>query len=137
MSIVEKDEGKVIIKNRKNASCRCLQKSPQQKLNFLMKLHQQFKFELENMDNGMKDMLLDGRSNVNNILESLRKKFGLKRLQLVPFVMMMVDEWKVQLIDLIRNLKIDLIGCVYKISITMLNMENGIETYSIFLVYHG
>ncbi len=102
-----------------------------------MKLHQQFKFELENMDNGMKDMLLDGRSNVNNILESLRKKFGLKRLQLVPFVMMMVDEWKVQLIDLIRNLKIDLIGCVYKISITMLNMENGIETYSIFLVDHG
>jgi hypothetical protein len=47
------------------------------------------------MDNGMKDMLLDGRSNVNNFLESLRKKFGLKRLQLVPFVVMMVDEWKV------------------------------------------
>jgi hypothetical protein len=39
-------------------------------------------------------MLLNGGSNVNNILESLRKKLGLKRPQLGPFVIMMVDKWK-------------------------------------------
>jgi hypothetical protein len=39
--------------------------------------------------------MLDGGSNVNNILESLRKKLGLKRPQLAPFVIMMVDKWKV------------------------------------------
>jgi hypothetical protein len=39
--------------------------------------------------------MLDGGSNVNNILESLRKKLGLKRPQLAPFVIMMVEKWKV------------------------------------------
>jgi hypothetical protein len=34
---------------------------------------------------------------------------------------------------LIRNLKINLAGCVYKILITVLKMENGIEAYSMFL----
>jgi hypothetical protein len=82
---------------------------------------------------GVKDMLLDGGSNVNNILESLRKKLGLKRPQLAPFVMM-VDKWKVQLIGFIRNLKIDLINYVYKISIIVLNMEHGIEAYSMLLI---
>jgi hypothetical protein len=43
----------------------------------------------------MKDLLLHGESNVNNILESLRKKLGLRRLQLAPFAIMMVDKWKV------------------------------------------
>jgi hypothetical protein len=43
----------------------------------------------------------------------------------------MVDQRKVQ--PLIRNLKIDLVGYVYQISITILNMENGIEAYSMLL----
>jgi hypothetical protein len=43
---------------------------------------------------GKKNMLLNGGSNVNNILESLRKKLGLKRPQLGPLVIMMVDKWK-------------------------------------------
>jgi hypothetical protein len=30
---------------------------------------------------------------------------------------------------LIRNLKINLVGCVYKISIIVLKMENGVEAY--------
>jgi hypothetical protein len=36
----------------------------------------------------------------------------------------------VQLVGLIRNLKIDLVGCEYKIFITMLNMGNETKTYS-------
>ncbi len=79
-------------------------------------------------------MLLDGGSNLNNILESLRKKLGLRRPQLAPFAIIMVDKWKVQLIGFIRNLKIDLVSYVYKISIIVLNMEHGIETYSMLLV---
>jgi hypothetical protein len=34
---------------------------------------------------------------------------------------------------LIRNLKINLVGCDYKILINVLNMENGVETYSMLL----
>jgi len=79
-------------------------------------------------------VLLDGGSNLNNILESLRKKLGLRRPQLAPFAIIMVDKWKVQLIGFIRNLKIDLVSYVYKISIIVLNMEHGIETYSMLLV---
>jgi hypothetical protein len=43
----------------------------------------------------------------------------------------MVDQRKVQ--PLIRNFKIDLASCVYKISIIILNLENGIETYSMLM----
>jgi hypothetical protein len=43
----------------------------------------------------VRDVLLDGGSNVNIIFESLRKKLGLKRLQLAPFVVQMVAQWKV------------------------------------------
>jgi hypothetical protein len=45
----------------------------------------------------------------------------------------MVNQWKVHLIGLIKNLKINLACCDYKISITMLNMENGVEAYSMLL----
>jgi hypothetical protein len=47
--------------------------------------------------------------------------------------MQMVDQWKVYPIGLIRNLKINLVGCDYKISIIVLNVENGVEAYSILL----
>jgi hypothetical protein len=46
------------------------------------------------------------------------------------FVMRMADQRKVQPLGLIRNLKIDLANYDYKISRTILNMENGIEAYS-------
>jgi hypothetical protein len=39
----------------------------------------------------------------------------------------------VQHVGLIKNLKIGLIGCKYKIDVTMLNMENGTKTYSMLL----
>jgi hypothetical protein len=45
----------------------------------------------------------------------------------------MVYQWKVQPIGLIRNLKINLVGCDYKISAIMLNMENGVEVCSMLL----
>jgi hypothetical protein len=42
------------------------------------------------------DVLLDGGSGVNIISESLKSKLGLRRLQSAPFVVQMVDQWKVQ-----------------------------------------
>jgi hypothetical protein len=39
----------------------------------------------------------------------------------------------VQPIGLIRNLKINLVGCDYKNFVTMLDMEDGVEAYFILL----
>jgi hypothetical protein len=39
----------------------------------------------------------------------------------------------IKVIGLIRNLKINLTGCDYKISVIVLNMENGVEAYSMLL----
>jgi hypothetical protein len=44
----------------------------------------------------------------------------------------MVDQKKVHPIG-IKNLKINLVGCDYKILVTVLNMENGVEVYSMIL----
>jgi hypothetical protein len=84
------------------------------------------KFEIRNV-------LLDGRFGVNIILESLRKKLELRKLQPTSFIMRMVDQWKVQPMGLIQNLKINLAGCVYKNSAIVLKMENGVEAYSMLL----
>jgi hypothetical protein len=45
----------------------------------------------------------------------------------------MIDQQKVQAMGLIQNLKIDLVGCVYKFFVIVLKMENGVETYSMLL----
>jgi hypothetical protein len=78
-------------------------------------------------------VLLDGGPSVNIISKILRKKLRLKKLQPTSFVVHMDDQRKVQPMVLIRNLKIDLASCVYKISITVLKMENGVEAYSMLL----
>jgi hypothetical protein len=76
---------------------------------------------------------LDGRCGVNIISKSLRKKIGLRKLQLAMFVVRMADQRKAQPLGLIRNLKINLGSYVYKTSVTTLNMENGLEAYSMLL----
>jgi hypothetical protein len=80
---------------------------------------------------GVRDVLPDGRFGVNIIFENLRKKLGLMRPQPTPFVVQMANQWRVQPIGLIMNLKIDL--AIYKISIIVLNMENRVEGYSMLL----
>jgi len=65
-------------------------------------------------------MFLDGGFGINIIFEHLQRKLGLKKLQLVPFMVRMADQRKVQLVRLIHNLKINLTGCTFKISITVL-----------------
>jgi hypothetical protein len=45
----------------------------------------------------------------------------------------MVDQRKAQPLGLIRNLKINLGSYVYKTLATTLNMENGLEAYSMLL----
>jgi len=44
---------------------------------------------------GIRDVLLNGKSNVNIISKSLRKKLGLRRPKLTPFVVKMDDQRKV------------------------------------------
>jgi hypothetical protein len=84
------------------------------------------KFEVRNV-------LLDGGSSVNIILENLRKKFKLRKLQSTSFVVCMVDQWKVQPMGLIQTLNIDMASCVYKIVVFVLKMENGVAIYFMFL----
>ncbi len=45
----------------------------------------------------------------------------------------MVNQQKVQPIGLIKNLKINLARCDYKILVITLDMENGVEVYSMLL----
>ncbi len=82
---------------------------------------------------GVWNVLLDGGSGVDIISKNLGKKLELKRLQPIPFVVKMADQKKVQPLGLIKNLKIDLVGYVCKISVIVLNRENGIEAYSMLL----
>ncbi len=58
---------------------------------------------------------------------------ALKKPQLVPFMVKMVDQSKVQLVGLIRNLKIDLARCTFKILVIVLQMEDTLEAYLMFL----
>ncbi len=81
----------------------------------------------------IRDVLFNGGSSVNIISKSLKRKLELKKPQSAPFVVQMVNQWKVQQIGLIKNLKINLASCDYKILITMLNMENGVEACSMSL----
>ncbi len=78
-------------------------------------------------------MLLDGESGVNIISESLRKKLKLRKFQPTSFVVHMVDQWKVQPMELIQTLNIDMASCVYKFFVIVLKMENGVEVYSMLL----
>jgi hypothetical protein len=78
-------------------------------------------------------VLLDGGFDVNIISESLREKTGLRKPQPASFVVRMANQRKVQPMGLIQNLKIDLASCVYKISIIVLKMGNGVETNSMLL----
>jgi hypothetical protein len=81
----------------------------------------------------IRDVLLDGGSGVNIVSKSLRKKLGVRKPQLASFVVHMANQRKVQPMGLIRNLKINLASCVYKILVIVLKMENGVEAHSMLL----
>ncbi len=84
------------------------------------------KFEVRNV-------LLNGKFGVNIISKILRKKLGLRNPQLTSFVIRMVDQPKVQPMGLIQNLKMNMVGSIYKILVIVLKMENGVEAYSMLL----
>ncbi len=51
----------------------------------------------------------------------------------MPFMVRMAYQWKVQPARLTQNLKIDLVGCTFKISVIVLEMEDIPVVYSMFL----
>jgi hypothetical protein len=79
------------------------------------------------------DDLLDGGFGVNIIFEHLWKKLGLKKPSSMPFMVRMAYQRKVQPVKLIQNLKIDLMGCIFKILVIMLETEDIPMVYSMFL----
>jgi hypothetical protein len=57
-------------------------------------------------NNIVKDVLLDGRANVNIIIENLRTKLGLPKPRLAPYHLIMVDHTMTRPLRIIKNLKI-------------------------------
>jgi hypothetical protein len=79
------------------------------------------------------DVLLDGGFGINIIFKHMQRKLGLKKQQSVPFMVRMINQGKVQLVNLIRNFKINLARCTFKISVTALQMEDTPKAYSMLL----
>jgi hypothetical protein len=75
------------------------------------------------------DVLLDGGNGVNITSEHLWRELGLKMPMSTPFMVRIVDQRNVQPVRLIRNFKIKLARCTFKISITILYMEDIPEPY--------
>lgn len=66
--------------------------------------------------------------------EFKEETWSMRKPQPTPFAIRMVDQWKVQVIWFDLKFENQLIGKLnYKILITMLNMENKIEAYFMFL----
>jgi hypothetical protein len=56
--------------------------------------------------NTIKDVLLDGESRINIIIEKLRLKVGLPKCKHAPYDLRMANQTTTKLVGLIRNLKI-------------------------------
>jgi hypothetical protein len=74
--------------------------------------------------NTVKDVLLDGGSNVNIIIEDLKKKLRLLIPKCVLYTLRMANQNSTKLVGLIRNLKIHIHSILY--AITFIVMKNNI-----------
>jgi hypothetical protein len=80
------------------------------------------------------NVLLDGGSGVNFITDTLMKKLGIeKQLEVAPFTIKMADQMKVTPLGVIKNLKINIGGLTFKITVTVIKMENQENNYSMLL----
>ena len=80
------------------------------------------------------NVLLDGGSGVNIITDTLMEKLGIgKQLEVAPFTIKMADQRKVMPLGIIKNLKITIGGLTFKITVTVMKMENQENCYSMLL----
>jgi hypothetical protein len=81
----------------------------------------------------VEDVLLDGGSNVNIIMEDLKKKLGLPISNLAPYTFRMANQTLTKLIGLIQNLKVPIHGILY--IVTFILVKNNVldANYSMLL----
>jgi hypothetical protein len=80
------------------------------------------------------NVLLDGGSGVNIITDTLMRKLGIeKQLEVAPFTIKMADQRKVTPLGIIKNLKINIGGLTFKITVTVIKMENQENNSSMVL----
>ena len=69
------------------------------------------------------NILLDGGSGVNIITDTLMEKLGIeKQLEMAPFTMKMADQKKVTPLGIIKNLKINIRGLTFKITVMVIKI---------------
>ena len=62
------------------------------------------------------------------------EKVGIeKQLEVAPFMIKMANQRKVMPLGIIKNLKIDIGGLTFKITVTVITMENQENIYSMLL----
>jgi hypothetical protein len=80
------------------------------------------------------NVLLDGGSGVNIITDTLMRKLGIvKQLEVAPFTIKMADQTKVTPLGIIKNLRIIIGWLTFKITVTVIKMENQENSYSMLL----
>jgi hypothetical protein len=80
----------------------------------------------------VEDVLLDGGTNVNIIIENLKTKLGLPKPRLAPYHLRMVDQSMTKPLGIIRNLKIHIHGIPYVI--TFIVLQNNVVDSNYFML---
>jgi len=83
--------------------------------------------------NTIEDVLLDGSSRVNIIIEQLRLRLGLPKPKPTPYNLRMVDQRTTKAVGLIRDLKIYVHGIPYIIMFTILHNRVVDSSFSMLL----
>jgi hypothetical protein len=83
--------------------------------------------------NLVEDVLLDGGSSVNIIIEDLKENLGLPIPNLAPYTLRMVDQNLTKPIGLIQDLKIHIHGILYIVTFTVMKDNILDVNYSMLL----
>jgi hypothetical protein len=76
--------------------------------------------------------LLDGRANVNIIIENLRTKLGLPKPRPAPYHLIMVDQTMTKPLGIIKKLNIHIRGISYVATFPVL--QNNVVDFSYYML---
>ena len=77
--------------------------------------------------------LIDGRSGMNIITDTLRKKLGLQNIEPRPITIKMADQRKVMRKGIIQDVCLDVGKIVIRTTLTVINMVSTKDNYSLLL----
>jgi hypothetical protein len=82
--------------------------------------------------NIIEDVLADGGSGINIMIEQLRLRLGLPKLKLAPYNLRMVDQTTIKPMGLIKDLKIYVYNILYIIMFIIL--QNSVVGFNYFML---